>query len=348
MNPAVLKAGLDALHYSGVSGALAPVTRGAGVIFMMHHIRPPGAQAFDPNGLLSITPEFLAAAVRRVRERGWDIVSMDEALERLDGAGEARPFAAFTIDDGYRDNLEHAYPVMKTAGAPFTVYIASALPSGDAELWWVGLEQVIARSSVIDFEIDGARRAIACDTLAAKRAAWKRLYPIIRAAPEDKQRAMTRELCARFGVSLPQLCDSLAMNWGEVRQLARDPLVTIGAHTVNHFAVVKLDAARAREEMDQGARKIEAETGQRPRHFAYPYGDAGSAGPRDFGIAEALGFASAVTTRKGMLTTEHRQHRFALPRVALNGNLQSLRYVDVLLSGAPFFLSNGLRMTVTA
>ncbi len=348
MNPAVLKAGLDALHYSGVGGAMAPMTRGAGVIFMMHHIRPASGKPFDPNGLLSITPDFLAAAVRRVRERGWDIVSIEEAVARLSGAPSARPFAAFTIDDGYRDNLEYAYPVMKAAEAPFTVYVASALPGGDAELWWVGLEEVIARNDAIEMEIDGVQQHTACDTLAAKHAAWKRLYPIIRNAPEDAQRAMVRDLCARYGVSLPEINAKLSMTWDEVRLLARDPLVTIGAHTVNHFAVVKLGAARARAEMDEGARRIEAETGQRPRHFAYPYGDAGSAGPRDFTIAKELGFTSAVTTRKGMLTPAHRNHKFALPRVALNGNLQSLRYVDVLLSGAPFYLFNGLRMTVTA
>lgn len=350
MNPAVLKAGLNALHYSGASEVLAPLTRGVGVIFMMHHIQPASSRAFDPNGLLSITPNFLAATIGRIRERGWDIVSLDEAVARIKAGPvrQGRPFVAFTIDDGYRDNLEHALPVMKAAGAPFTVYVTSALPDGSAELWWVGLEQVISRNDAITFTHGGAAETIACDTLAAKNAAWDRLYPLIRNAPEDEQRAIVRDLCVRHGVSQEQICRDLAMNWDEVRRLAADPLVTIGAHTVNHFAVVKLDAPRARTEMDEGARRIEAETGARPKHFAYPYGDAESAGPRDFTIAQELAFASAVTTRKGMLTAKHRDHLFALPRVALNGNLQSLRYVDVLLSGAPFFLFNGLRLTVTA
>jgi peptidoglycan/xylan/chitin deacetylase (PgdA/CDA1 family) len=350
MTPAVLKAGLNALHYSGVSNALAPMTRGLGVIFMMHHIRPACQNRFDPNGLLAITPNFLAAAVRRVRARGWDIVSIEEATARLQAPAHprARPFAAFTIDDGYRDNLEYAYPIMKAADAPFTVYLTSALPDGTAELWWIGLEQVIARNPAIEVAVSGATTTLVCDSPAAKQEAWARLYPLIRNAPEDDQRAIVRDLCARYGVSLAQICAELAMTWDEVRQLASDPLVTIGAHTVNHFAVAKLSPDQVRAEMDDGARKIEAETGRRPRHFAYPYGDPWSAGQRDFEIAKELGFASAVTTRKGMLTAEHGAHLFALPRVALNGNLQSLRYVDVLLSGAPFFLFNGFRMSKTA
>jgi peptidoglycan/xylan/chitin deacetylase (PgdA/CDA1 family) len=353
VNSAILRSGLDALYYSGACSALAPLTRGVGVIFMLHHVKADAGKAFDPNGLLAITPDFLGAALGRIRERGWDIVSIGEAVERLSAAGasandNARPFAAFTIDDGYRDNLEQALPVFKAHQAPFTVYVSSALPQGGAELWWIALEEVIAGNDFVAIERAGGLERVACASVAEKYAAWKKLYPWIRNAPEDEQRAIVRELCARYDVSLEKLCRDLSMNWDEVRKLAADPLVTIGGHTVNHFALIKLDEARAREEIDAGARAIERELGARPRHFAYPYGDPGSAGPRDFKIAESLGFTSAVTTRKGMLTAKHRDHLFALPRVALNGDFQSLRYVDAFLSGAPFFLFNGFQLTKTA
>jgi peptidoglycan/xylan/chitin deacetylase (PgdA/CDA1 family) len=77
--------------------------------------------------------------------------------------------------------------------------------------------------------------------------------------------------------------------------------------------------------------------------LAYPLGDAGSAGPREFALAAELGFKTAVTTRSGVLFSEHREHLTALPRVSLNGHFQAIRYVDVLLSGAPFALMNGFR-----
>jgi peptidoglycan/xylan/chitin deacetylase (PgdA/CDA1 family) len=97
--------------------------------------------------------------------------------------------------------------------------------------------------------------------------------------------------------------------------------------------------------MSAGADAIAAEVGVRPQHFAYPYGDPGSAGAREFELAKSLDFRSAVTTRKGMLTGKHRDRIYALPRVALNGEFQSLRYVDTFLSGAPFFLLNRFRQT---
>jgi peptidoglycan/xylan/chitin deacetylase (PgdA/CDA1 family) len=125
--------------------------------------------------------------------------------------------------------------------------------------------------------------------------------------------------------------------------MAADPLVTIGAHTKHHYAVAKLPETKAMEEMVGSADRIAEEIGARPVHFAFPYGDPGSAGPRDFKLAAEAGFKTAVTTRKGMLFADHRQHLTALPRVSLNGDYQSLTYTALYLSGAPFALWNGFQ-----
>jgi peptidoglycan/xylan/chitin deacetylase (PgdA/CDA1 family) len=77
--------------------------------------------------------------------------------------------------------------------------------------------------------------------------------------------------------------------------------------------------------------------------FAYPYGDELSASQRDFEIIRNLGFVAAVTTRKGLIYDEHRNALTALPRVSLNGGYQKLRYLDTLLTGAPFVLWNAIR-----
>jgi peptidoglycan/xylan/chitin deacetylase (PgdA/CDA1 family) len=88
---------------------------------------------------------------------------------------------------------------------------------------------------------------------------------------------------------------------------------------------------------------IEAGLGRRPQHLSYPYGDATAAGPREFALAAALGFKTAVTTRPGVVTYGHMAHLTALPRISLNGEYQQLRYVRVLLSGAATAMWNGFR-----
>jgi peptidoglycan/xylan/chitin deacetylase (PgdA/CDA1 family) len=83
---------------------------------------------------------------------------------------------------------------------------------------------------------------------------------------------------------------------------------------------------------------------QRPVvHLAYPYGDKVAAGAREFALAQAAGFRTAVTTRPGMIFPESAGHLTALPRVSLNGNYQDTRILPVLTSGAATAMWNGFR-----
>ena len=87
----------------------------------------------------------------------------------------ARRFACFTFDDGYRDNRDFALPVMREFDAPFTVYVASDFAEGTGRLWWVALEKVIAKASVIEAPIGGIVTRFDTSTPAAKQAAFDRL-----------------------------------------------------------------------------------------------------------------------------------------------------------------------------
>ncbi len=133
------------------------------------------------------------------------------------------------------------------------------------------------------------------------------------------------------------------MGWSEIAAGAADPLVTIGAHTVSHPILTTLSETQARAEMADSAAAIAARLGRRPEHFAYPVGQPDAAGPREFALARAVGFKTAVTTRPGVLFPDHAEHLTALPRISVNGEFQRLRYLDVLLSGAPTALKNRFR-----
>src|SRR5712675_1849249 len=119
------------------------------------------------------------------------------------------------------------------------------------------------------------------------------------------------------------------MTWGEIGEIASDPLATIGAHTVNHVMLRKSSDDAVRTEMQMSASVIEAALGKRPAHFSYPVGDRTSAGQREFAIAAQIGFKTAVTTRPGVLFPEHGAQLTALPRISLNGEYQQPRYAKV-------------------
>ena len=185
--------------------------------------------------------------------------------------------------------------------------------------------------------------------MAEKRALYDELYWWLRGQPsEAEMHTIVRSLAAFYHVDVAAFCDDLCMTWPELAGLAADPLVTIGAHTVNHPMLAKLPKETARAEMELSASVIEAALAVRPQHLSYPYGDPGSAGAREFELAAEAGFKTAVTTRPGVLFRGHSRHLLALPRISLNGDYQRRRYVRVLLSGSATAMWNGFRRVEAA
>ena len=336
----ILKTVLSALHYSGADSMIAPFTRGIGAIFMLHHISPEKPNKFEPNRILKVSPHFLELVIRQVRASGFEIVSLDEAHFRLIEGDYGKPFVCFTFDDGYRDNLEHAYPIFKRHNLPFTIYVPTDYADGRGDLWWLALEKVIVQVDSLTMKIDGSPRRLRCGTPAEKDSAFHAVYWWFRSIDEVDARGIVRELCNGIDFDADSLCTDLMMNWEEIRHLAADPLVTIGGHTRRHYALAKLTLAEAHAEIEKSVRRIEQETGKPCRHFSYPYGDEASAGPREFELVKELGLKTGVTTRKGLIHPRHAHELTALPRVSLNGDYQKPRYVKVLLSGAPFAFFN--------
>ena len=345
MNKGLIRTGLETLYFTGMHHDMRPLVGGVGSILTMHHVRPKRPDAFQPNRLLEITPKFLDKLLRRLARARIDVISLDEMHQRFISGDFKRRFVSITFDDGYRDVKEHAYPLLKKYDLPFAMYIPTSFPDRLGEMWWVALEAVIARNSRIGAVINGKDQFFECASVHEKRELYDAMYGYIRSMKtEDELRKFVRDLCATYSVDIAAFCRDLCMDWQELSDMAADPLVTIGAHTVNHVMLKKIasdDICRAEMEMSRSV--LEAALGKRPEHLAYPVGDPTSAGPREFRIAAELGFKTATTTRPGVLFKAHRDHLTALPRISVNGEFQRQRYMKVLMSGAGTALLNRFR-----
>jgi peptidoglycan/xylan/chitin deacetylase (PgdA/CDA1 family) len=339
----VIRAGLGALYFSGAYALLRPILSGVGAIFMLHHVRPGRADAFQPNHHLEVTPEFLHEMLTHLRSNDIDIVGMDEAHRRLIERDFSRRFASFTFDDGYRDNRDFALPVMRAFDAPLTIYVTSDFAEGRGRLWWIALETAIANTTTVEVKIDKAACRLDAATPAAKQAAFDRLHDWLRTLGEHDLRREVSALCAQCGVDEAAICRDLCMSWDELKAVVGDPLVTIGAHTITHCNLAHQSEAIVKEELSVGRARIEAALEHPALHLAYPYGDKVAASAREFALAGACGYKTAVTTRPGMVFAENGQHLTALPRVSLNGNYQDERLLPVLISGAATAMWNGFR-----
>jgi peptidoglycan/xylan/chitin deacetylase (PgdA/CDA1 family) len=268
---------------------------------------------------------------------------MDEAHRRMVERNFATRFASFTFDDGYRDNRDHALAVMREYEAPLTVYVASDFAAGSGRLWWIALELVVASADAIEATIGGVATRLDTATADAKQAAFNQLHDWLRILPEHDLQREISALCARYDIDQDAICRDRCMSWDELKAFAADPLVTIGAHTITHCNLAQQSEAVAREQLVESRARIEAALQRPAYHLAFPYGDKAAAGPREFALARACGYKTAVTTRPGMVFPENADHMTALPRVSLNGNYQQARILPVLTSGAATAMYNGFR-----
>src|ERR1700722_3075932 len=270
LRQALFRVGFETLYFSGTHALMRPFVGGVGAILTLHHVRPPRPDRFQPNRLLEITPRFLSRVVRDLRRSGLDLVSLDELHRRMIEGDFSRRFVCLTFDDGYRDIVQWAYPILKEAAAPFAVYVPTSFPDRLGELWWLVREAGVAPNDRIGLAIDGRDRKFDCRTVAEKGALYNELYWWLRARPtEAEMRGVIRSLAAFYHVDIAALCDELCMSWPELAELAADPLVTIGAHTVNHPALAKLSKETARSEMELSCSIIEAALAVRPQHLSY-------------------------------------------------------------------------------
>jgi peptidoglycan/xylan/chitin deacetylase (PgdA/CDA1 family) len=344
MKSTIIRTGFDTLYLTRLHTLLGRFFGGVGAILMLHHVRPPRQSAFAPNQGLEVSPAFLLHTVEWLHREGIDIVSLDEMHRRLTERDFGRRFACLTFDDGYRDNKQWAYPILKTHEAPFAIYIPTSFPDRRGKLWWVALETVIADNASIVAVVDGREQRYDCTAPAQKRETFDAIYWWLRGLPDEADvHAFVEALSARYGVDMAPVGDALCMTWDEIRELAADPLVTFGAHTVNHVMLGKADEATARAELSASCEVIAAALGKPVAHFAYPYGGPDLVGKREFRLAAEVGYKTAVTTRPGVLFAEHVQHLMALPRLSLNGEYQEARYLEVLMSGTATALFNRFR-----
>lgn len=300
-------------HVSGLSRALALRYRGRGIIFALHSIVDDAA--FHPDHTLRCPASKLEWILRRLRRQGWDFVTLDEAVQRLH-APTSHPFAAFTFDDGYADNLARALPIMERYSAPFTVYVTTGMITREIDAWWFGLTALIRLRDRISVPELG--RVFECADKAGKEATYSALETAIH---RDFDLLPTiRQAIKSAAIDISAEVDKEALTDRQLRLLAWHPLVSIGGHTTTHANLARASAAAVRSEMVENRRFLEKLTGKTITHNAYPFGHSGACGEREAEISRSVGFTTSATTRAGMVFAKHSNHLHALPRVCLTRN----------------------------
>jgi len=304
-----------------IGGLLGPLARrwtAANPRVVMYH-------RFGPQAPY-ISTEDLEVHLRYIRE-SFNPVSLDDLLRML-VAGERPPprSVVLTVDDGYRDFLEVAYPVLRQYEVPATVFVVSKFMRGDFWLWFDRLHYIFDQAADPDFQVDGPDGPVKLrlDSPQARHKAWDQVMTrCLRLTPAARQIYVSA--CeAASGVQVPDKPVGLyaPLTAEDIQQM--DPrIVQIGSHTRSHPILSGCSDAELVAEIAGSKADIEAAIGRRVASFCYPNGMSGDFDPRAERAVDEAGYLGAVRAYGGLVFPN--DNRLALPRLSAYRGFNSMR-----------------------
>lgn len=287
---------------------------------------------------LYMTGARLRERLTRIRDGGYEVLPLIEALWRLRRGALPRRSVVLTFDDGGRGFYTVALPILREFGYPATVYLttyyclkqAPIFPLMCSYILWMAEPRRVVSDTLFGepFELD-------LTTPETRETAYWRLLRMVRerAWGDDRKQSLLRALADTVGVDYGPLLEAglfQVMPPDQVRDIA-GPDIDIQLHTHRHRTPDDPEAFRA--EVRENRRAIRRITGRAPFHFSYP---SGVASPRVAACLRSEGIHSAVTSQSAL--ANDRQHRLYLPRLLDHAGLTVSEF-DGWLSGAGQFLS---------
>lgn len=323
-----------------------PLLSGLGHIFMLHRVLPEALRnQFTINRDLAITPDYLEECILYLKSKGYVFVSLDEVSNILtQGQTPNKKFICLTLDDGYRDNLLYGLPIFQKHNVPVTLYITNCFPNNTAILWWYMLEKVVTSQRSFHLPTSNGMRSFNWKDETQGIAVFGEMRNAIRKLSKAEFRSALLTAFETEEEKLQEMNHGLFLSWDEIRHLSAEPLVTIGAHTMNHLSMKSLTDDELIGEVMDSRLELEHHISKPVNHFAYPYGGTEDAGVREYKAIRSMGFKTATLNLPGNVFHAQAAHQECLPRMPL-GNRTDCERLDQISNGIHHFANNGFKRT---
>jgi peptidoglycan/xylan/chitin deacetylase (PgdA/CDA1 family) len=281
------------------------------IIYGHRVIEQPGA-VFGPDATNCVSAgdfeRLLAFLARRNPEPDWAERFTRQLADPL-------PYELLTFDDGYNDLFTVSLPLIEKYQVPCVIFITTGFVDGELSDYESSLAAIISSSRALSCPRNG-RISFTDDAARAKTYDRLRLdlKPLSRQA---RERYMIELLRLNPSVEVPR--NSRFLDWEQVRELDRHPLVTIGAHSRSHIMLSRLNPLEVFSELISSRRRLETELGRKVDILAYPYG-ACSAQTRF--LARRAGYRLGFGTHSGPINSN--VNRMFIPRTDIHTYLENM------------------------
>jgi len=317
----------------GASRVLEWFARRPGLFVLAYHrIGGCAGQAFDDE-LFSATAEGFQEQMLYLRSH-FDLIGLEELLSRVqaDHFNIERPTAMITFDDGYRDNYEVAFPILRELGVPAVFFISAGYIDCPRLTWWDRVAYVVKSTGRDMLELDYPEPVTIDLGQLDRNSAVQRILGAYKRMLEIDQGRFFDQLEERAGIKVDSkaLGRDLFMNWDQVRGL-KDGGMAIGSHTYDHPVLTRLPEALQRSELTRSKRLLESQTGGPVSAIAYPDGGLHAFSDLTKRLVRAAGYRAAFSYYGGF-NRPGECDPFDLRRMAVNwyDSFQILRFRVVM------------------
>jgi peptidoglycan/xylan/chitin deacetylase (PgdA/CDA1 family) len=290
------------LHYGGAFAVTRQFRRRSTAVILRYHSVCEDAGSplsyIDPG--LSVPLAAFDQQMRFLRER-YAPVSLEDMVEAVVDGRPLPPLAvAVTFDDGYRDNHQYAFPVLRKYGISGAFYITAGCVERREPLWTSRLRYYFMATRQPSLALAYPEPTVLdLGSLAARNASFARTIASIKSAGKVRGGEIFKDVEARLAVNDLRPLDDTMMTWGEIAEMGRGGM-TIGAHTLTHPNLPGLPPDEALAEIAGSKSLIEEKIDAPVLHFAYPNGR----GVSHFNepvreMVKKAGFLSSVTSING-------------------------------------------------
>jgi peptidoglycan/xylan/chitin deacetylase (PgdA/CDA1 family) len=272
----------------------------------------------------------------------YHAVPLASVVDWLEGKGTLPERAVVvTFDDGYRNVLTQAAPVLKHFGIPATLFVATDFVFRGEIMWTDRLVSALTltREKEISIDVQGDTITLPLRSHADKTAADRQLLAACKALPDAGRAAFVHRVLEKLGVDQSLLStawpDHAPLSPDELKQLPEFG-IEVGSHTCSHAIATRMSDEQMARELSESKRMIESAVGRACDGFSYPNGS-----PTDYSAATRArvieaGYRCAVTTIKTSVAPY--QDPFEIPRCTLTHNRITLPEFAAEVSGFPRFL----------
>ena len=254
----------------------------------------------------------------------FKIISLTEALERLEYGKLQANYVVITFDDGYWNNYQFAFPVLKRHNVPAAFFVTTSLIGTQECLWtdWVTFIFFKTESKQFELNYKNQNFSFKLDSMKDRIDASEELKTFMKSLPFDETKSILEKLKQITQVTAHPVFEDrdryAFMNWSHVREMAQQGM-EIGSHTHTHALLSMLNNQTVEYELALSKRLIEQNTDQKCLFFAYPNGQERDFNEDHISILRQLGFKSALTQIPGFVTIQSNLYR--LPRINITNQM---------------------------